>query len=200
MLMSRHSGFTLIELLIGLVIVAILMFFAVPNYHTFIENQKLRARAESILSGLHTARQEAIRLNTNVSFVLTSTVPTPENVGTVTLDASGPHWLVRGAVMDPDTQTSAITLLDSQNAAETGGTALSVIEADAAEVVFTPLGRTAGGVPQKISILPVKGTCVAEGGKVRCLNIEVAGNGQIRMCDPAVDTPGDTRRCMLEDD
>ena len=69
---ARRAAFTLIELLIGLVIVAILMFFAVPNYHTFIENQKLRARAESILSGLHTSRQEAIRLNTNVSFVLTA--------------------------------------------------------------------------------------------------------------------------------
>lgn len=195
MLKRAHRGFTLIELMFGLVLVAVLFMFAMPNYRLFIENQKLRARAESISSGLQIARQEAIRLNTNVTFMLTSTVPTEANVGTAVASTSGPHWLVRGSVMDPATNTSAVTLLDSQVADEVGGNTPSLVSANVAQVVFTPFGTTSGGSSQTISITPANGQCVADGGNLRCLRVQVSNSGQIRMCDPAVDTVGDTRRC-----
>lgn len=193
MLKQRPAGFTLIELMVGLAVLAILLFFAMPGFQAFLENQKLRARAESVLSGLHAARQEAIHLNTDVTFMLTDTVPTQASAAGASANTQGPHWLVRGAVLDPASQTSTVTLLDAQVADETGGNAPSVIEADAAEVTFNPLGQADRALT--ISIKPRVGSCVAEGGNARCLNVTVSGRGQVRMCDPAVTSAGDTRRC-----
>lgn len=44
---------------------------------------------------------------------------------------------------------------------------------------------------------PSAGTCTAAGGDLRCMRITVTGGGDIRMCDPALDTNGvDPRRCL----
>jgi type IV fimbrial biogenesis protein FimT len=184
-------GFTLIELMIGLALLGILLAFAMPGFTVFLQNQTLRAQAESILAGLQTARGEALRRNTAVSFFLTSDSPSAAMTA-VNVTAGGPNWLV--AVV-PAVAGVPFTLIDSQVGAE-GGSEQSVnIGASAATgVIFGPLGETNLAAPLVIALTPAVGNCAAAGG-VRCLTVEVAPTGQILLCDPSITAVGDTRRC-----
>ncbi len=65
--MKRHSGFTLIELMITLFIVSILLTVGVPSLRTFMQGNQLIAATNELVSALHVARSEAIKLNTRVS-------------------------------------------------------------------------------------------------------------------------------------
>ena len=78
--MSRHrQGFTLIELVITIAIAGILMMMALPVFHRYVENVRVRTAAESFLAGVQTARAEAIRLNSHVEFMLTNSAPSAAN-------------------------------------------------------------------------------------------------------------------------
>ena len=56
-------GFSLIELMIVIAILGIVLSLGVPMFRTFMQNQKIRATAESIYNGLQMARGEAIKNN-----------------------------------------------------------------------------------------------------------------------------------------
>mgnify|MGYP000872394444 CR=1 FL=1 len=73
MLKRRAAGFTMVELMIVVTIVAILGAIAMPTMRSVVENSRIRAAGESIQSGLAQARAEAVRLNTQVEFVLQAT-------------------------------------------------------------------------------------------------------------------------------
>ncbi len=66
----RQLGFTLVELMIGVVVLAILLSLAIPNFQQWILNSQVRNAAESIKNGLQRARAEAVARNTNVEFAL----------------------------------------------------------------------------------------------------------------------------------
>lgn len=65
--MKKHIGFTLIELMITLGIVAILLTVGVPSLKSFMQGNQLIATSNEILSALHVARNEAIKLNARVT-------------------------------------------------------------------------------------------------------------------------------------
>ncbi len=65
--MKKYSGFTLTELMITLAIVGILLTVGVPSLKTFMQGNRLIATSNALLSGLHVARSEAIKLNNSVS-------------------------------------------------------------------------------------------------------------------------------------
>ena len=65
--MKKNSGFTLVELMITLAIVGILLLVGVPSLKTFMQSNQLIASTNELLSALHVARSEAIKLNTRVS-------------------------------------------------------------------------------------------------------------------------------------
>ena len=65
--MKKHTGFTLPELLITLAIVGILLTVGVPSLKTFMQGNQLIASTNELISALHVARSEAIKLNTRVS-------------------------------------------------------------------------------------------------------------------------------------
>jgi len=64
----RQSGVTLIELLVAISIVATLMFLALPNMATWLNNSQIRTTAETLLAGINVARTEALRRNAVVRF------------------------------------------------------------------------------------------------------------------------------------
>jgi type IV fimbrial biogenesis protein FimT len=65
--MKKYTGFTLIELMITLAIVGILLMVGVPSLKTFMQGNQLIASTNELISALHVARSEAIKLNTRVS-------------------------------------------------------------------------------------------------------------------------------------
>jgi type IV fimbrial biogenesis protein FimT len=65
--MKRHSGFTLIELMVTLIIVSVLLTVGLPSLKSFMQGNQLVASTNELVSALHVARSEAIKLNGSVS-------------------------------------------------------------------------------------------------------------------------------------
>ena len=65
--MKKNTGFTLIELMITLAIVGYLLMVGVPSLKTFMQGNQLVASTNELLSALHIARSEAIKLNSRVT-------------------------------------------------------------------------------------------------------------------------------------
>jgi type IV fimbrial biogenesis protein FimT len=170
---ARH-GFTIVELMIGLAIVAILVFSAVPSYTAWMQNTKIRNATESVLNGLQLARAEAIRRNVSVQFDLSA-------------DSA---WTIQVA--------DATAEIVQQRAAAQGssGVTLAVQPAGATRVTFNSLGRVAGANPitaVTFDVPPEK----LPADLSRELRVTLSPAGRVRMCDPGVTDAADIRNCNL---
>jgi type IV fimbrial biogenesis protein FimT len=192
-LTRKQRGVTLIELMIGLVIIGFLLMMGVPAFTTFLQNQKIRAAAESVLNGLQLARTEALTRNGQVELVLTNDEPTASTVNTLTASTAGRYWMVR--YYNPT--TLFYEFIQGKAAGEGGGEASGVVvTSTASTIAFTGLGTTTLGATATIAFTnPTGGTCAGSGGPMRCMNLTISASGQTRMCDPAVTATGDTRKC-----
>lgn len=176
-MMNRHaktSGVTLIELMIAITVLALLLTLGVPGYTQWIHNTQIRTAAEAAVNGIQTARAEAIRRNANVE-VLFNALP-------------GSSWQVNVA---------GGANLQTQSGAEGSGSAsVAVLPAGATRVTFDGLGRVVIPNPADNSVplnqLDVTSTAAAAN---RPLRITVGIGGSARMCDPAVSTSTDPRKC-----
>lgn len=84
------AGFTMVELMVTIGIVALLSALAVPTLRSVAEKSHIRAASLSLQNGLALARAEAVRLNTQVQFVLTASGWNIQLVdGTLLQQASG---------------------------------------------------------------------------------------------------------------
>jgi type IV fimbrial biogenesis protein FimT len=63
---SRSQGFTLVELIITVVMVAVLLAWAVPNFQALILNSRLNAQVNDLIADINLARSEAIKRRSNV--------------------------------------------------------------------------------------------------------------------------------------
>ena len=63
---GANKGFTLIELLITLVIAAILVTVAVPNFSGLVQNNRLITQTNNLIADLNFARSEAIKRKTAI--------------------------------------------------------------------------------------------------------------------------------------
>jgi type IV fimbrial biogenesis protein FimT len=177
-LIRRQRGFSLIELMMGLAIMAILLFAAVPTLGNFVQNRKIRTAAEAVTSGLNVAKAEAVRRNTSVAF---------------TLDSSS-GWVVGCATVS----ASCPGTIQQRYAAE--GT--SNITTTSATVTFNGYGLATSllaGSTTTIAITNPAGVCedLAATGTMRCLKVLVTPGGQVRMCDPklTLTTPTSPQAC-----
>jgi len=186
------AGFTLIELMFAIAIVGILLAVGLPEASKWTQNTKIRTASESVSNGMQLARGEAVRRNTRVEFVLTSTVPIAANTPALVPATSGPYWVVRKF------QTGGYTTADFvQGGGNEVTTSSAVINSPDPSIVFNGLGQTDLGIPNTIQVTnPNGGACVAVSGPMRCLDVVVQIGGQIRMCDPnPAILAGDTRKC-----
>ena len=71
-LSAQNAGFTLIELMIVITIVAIFVVVGVPNFQNMIKDNRLSTQANSLVSSMHLARSEALKLRTPVSICRTT--------------------------------------------------------------------------------------------------------------------------------
>lgn len=79
--MKKSTGFTLTELMITLAIVGVLLAVGVPSLKTFMQSNQLIAATNELLSALHVARSEAIKLNSRVSICESSNGTTCSGTG-----------------------------------------------------------------------------------------------------------------------
>jgi len=70
--MKKHSGFSLIELMITLFIVGILITIGIPSIRHFMQSNQLVASSNELVSALHVARSEAIKLNRKITICISS--------------------------------------------------------------------------------------------------------------------------------
>ncbi len=185
------SGFTLIEVMVGVSIVGILLALGLPSLNAYMANSKIRASASTFNAGVQFARAEAIRLNGGVELVLTNDDPVAANVDSAVPSTTGKNWLVRA--LNPAAAT--FTLLEGKAAAN-GSTAVT-LTGSSNKIGFDGLGASvpAGTTATFVFSNPSGGACATASGPMRCLQVEVTAGGQVRLCDPAVATAGDARKC-----
>lgn len=198
MLTHVHSerGFSLIELLVTVSIMVILSLLAVPSMREYVENSKILGTAETFYAGAQTARTEAIRRNMPVELILTSAAPVVGSADTTGVTNSGPNWMVRQM---PPTTDDEYVFIEGKAGGEGGGrvggsTSVVIGASNSGAIQFNALGSLAGTAAVTVDFSSSLGTC-APAGAVRCLRVVVSPGGQARLCDPAVTTASDTRRC-----
>jgi type IV fimbrial biogenesis protein FimT len=74
--MKMHAGFTLVELLITIVIATILVALTVPAFHTFVQNNRITAQVNELVTALTLTRSEAVKRKQTVSICSSSDVST----------------------------------------------------------------------------------------------------------------------------
>ncbi|MEO6139059.1 MAG: GspH/FimT family pseudopilin [Luteimonas sp.] len=72
MAISRQRGFTLIELMVAVTIMGILLAFAIPNFESFVNTNRLASAANEMIASIQTARMESLRRNNRVVVCLSS--------------------------------------------------------------------------------------------------------------------------------
>jgi type IV fimbrial biogenesis protein FimT len=205
MLSVRHRGFTLIELMIGVALLGLLMMLAFPTFTTMMHNARLRAVAESILSGLQGARAEALKRNQTAEFLLMADAPDEANFAAFAANTTGPGWAVRildaaGVPVDFVEARSGLEGSGQSDPAELYARVSAANLPAGGTIRFNSLGRTnVGTVNATFDVQPSDANlCRANNGPNRCLRVVVTPGGRVRMCDPSIDpvaNPTDTRIC-----
>jgi len=169
----RSAGFTLIELMITVVVLAILLYVALPNFAVWMQNTQIRTAGEAVLNGMQLARAEAIRRNVNVE---------------LRMDVSS-GWTARIA--------GTGEVIQSRLAGEGSGAAMvTIAPAGAKTVTFNSFGSAAtndDGTPTITEIKIDSPAIAAVDSRELCILVRAGGN--IRLCDPQVPA-ADTRTCI----
>jgi type IV fimbrial biogenesis protein FimT len=178
-----QRGVSLVEIGIVLLIIAIVVAMGIPSFSEYLQNAQVRTATESIMTGLQTARNEAVRRNAPVTFALTAPTVAGGTGWTVALARTGE--VVKSAAAGEGSRTAIV----------------NPTPADAFSVTFTGLGRTPDP-PNNIN--PDGSTLLAQididstvlaADVSRNLRILIAPGGNMRMCDPNVADATDPRAC-----
>jgi type IV fimbrial biogenesis protein FimT len=70
--MKKNSGFTLIEIMVTLIIVGILAVVGLPSLSSFTSGGNLVSSSNELVSAIHIARSQAIKLNRKVTICVSS--------------------------------------------------------------------------------------------------------------------------------
>ena len=73
---KQQRGFTLIELLITIVVATILVALAVPAFHNFVQNNRITAQVNELVTALTLVRSEAIKRKQTISICSSSNATT----------------------------------------------------------------------------------------------------------------------------
>jgi len=141
------------------------------------ENNRIRNAAESIISGLHLARSEAVSRNSLVQFRL----------------VTGSAWTV-GCV---NAMAGCPATIQSRSIGD-GSSASVTVDADGEDTfVFDGFGRMAAPVPTggATTIAIAVDSSVLDASRSRDLRITASPGGGVRLCDPNISSTGDPRRC-----
>lgn len=171
------QGFSLIELMITLVILSVTILLAMPSFSAWMQNTRIRNTAEAILNGLQTARNEAVRRNSSVQFVL----------------GAGSAWTVNCVVTTPGCPD--LDPIQSRSSGEGSGSSILVAPSHGNTLVFNSFGAMTSPAPDVGVVVQfdIDSTVLAASAS-RELRITVDAGGIVRMCDPNAPTH-DPRAC-----
>ena len=194
-------------MLVSITLIGILFMIAVPTYSAWIQNQQIRAGAESILNGIQLARSTAVGNNTTARFVLCDigNNNTSWEVLATSAGAAAPALSKACAGGNPGSAAAANNVRVQEryykegsafvqaavNGGAIGSTAVTTI-------TFNNLGRVVANVPASPSIAQVNLTnpLTANAAKSRPLWVTVAApGGSTKMCDPTLTAGSDPRAC-----
>ena len=172
MLSRMHQvGFTLIEMLISMVLMAIVLAFAVPNFSTWLMNHQIRNAADTAMASLQLARAEAIRTNTAVQLSFDS--------------ATKKIWQI--------TRVDTSAVLQQKNFAEDAPkVTITPTPSTVTTVTFNGLGRISDATPLTQLNFDVTTLSAADSKDMR---ITLQGGGALKLCDPNVTSSTDPRKC-----
>lgn len=171
-------GFTLVELMIAVAVTGILLVLGVPALRGVVENTRIRANAESLKYGLDLARNDAIRMNTQIEFASTSA-----------------GWVVRV----PTANDSGQVLHSGTGREASHLVAFTMTPGNADRVTFDAFGRrlavntSNGSAP--ITQVDVTSANPPSISGYRPMRVQVLPGGSARLCDPAVGAT-DPRVCL----
>jgi type IV fimbrial biogenesis protein FimT len=204
MLKSKQVGVTLIELLIGLTIVGILFLVGAPSYRAWIQNQQIRAAAESILNGIQLARSSAVNNNASARFILCNVNSVPSTSTWEILAASAiaaaPTASLACAGANPGSDGVAGEIRVQERSAKEGSklAQITVLPIGTNTVTFNSLGRVSNvnSNANSIGLSPLTQIDVNSPNGDRPLRINISTGGNVRMCDPSPKlATSDPRHC-----
>jgi len=70
--MNKETGFTVIELMVTLAVAVVLVTMAVPAFNTFMQNNRITAQANDLLTALNASRDEALKRRATVTICSSS--------------------------------------------------------------------------------------------------------------------------------
>ncbi|MBY0579652.1 MAG: GspH/FimT family pseudopilin [Burkholderiales bacterium] len=195
--MLKQTGVSLIELMIGLAVLGIVLAIAVPNLTAWMQNAQVRTAAESILSGIRVAREEAVRRNYQATFYLLSSsgigdwcVDTTDVVNAANVDCHGNAATAIKTVQSwKGAQTKNARVGASTAATQNYATALAAGAGLPAQVTFNSLGRVVGAGITRIDVTS------AAGSGARTLVIVISPYGLARLCDPSLSLAANPQGC-----
>jgi len=197
---AAERGMTIIELMIGLAIVALVLFVAVPAFTIFLQNQQIKNAAQTVMTGLSSARAEAIRQNRAVRFQFVSNLTagcvlaTNSLAWVVSLDDPAGDCAAAPVVLGdfPDIDAAPAPRIIEKRSATEGTRNVVVATNGGTTATFTGLGRLSGGGITQIDFSNATGSCEhldLVNGTMRCMRVLVSPGGEARMCDPKVAAP-----------
>ena len=109
---ARSGGFSLLELMITVAVAAILLALAVPSFTSIINNNRLTAGSNALVTAMHHARSEAVRRNARVTVCASTDGSTCAGSGNwqswVTIVTNGGEVLRTQTIKAPVQMSSAI--------------------------------------------------------------------------------------------
>ncbi|GAB4059385.1 prepilin-type N-terminal cleavage/methylation domain-containing protein [Uliginosibacterium sediminicola] len=201
-MMMRARGFSLIELLITLAILGFLLAAAIPSFHAWMSNSRVRLVADTLQNDLRKAQAEAVRRNHQTALILTASTSSLSALN-ATGSTTGGNWFMRVVNANSSESTSDATVGGSYflGASTIGANYGVSMSASTAMVCFNSIGRpvtnsSAANLPSggtynlactapADAATPLTYTLSGATSSVRSLKVTVSLGGQIRMCDPA---------------
>lgn len=203
MLSRTQQGLTLIELIIAMAVTGTMLTLAIPAVANWSDNNRMKATADALLSGLQLAKMEAVRRNTRAQFALTDApaaggqsgnweICIADSLGGFVIQGSS-WWATEvGTATRIGVSTSTLTGQNfatplAAGAALTGyldGCVGSSVASTNVNVTFDPLGRIAANTITP-SITRIDILNARPDNAKRRLVIRINPQGQIKLCNPA---------------